>query len=78
MTLQVHADNSHRCRPQDTIDGSLAALDPESAAAAAALLRAEGVTAKQLRSGAVTDAELADIGVSDAARRAITAWRLAA
>ncbi len=63
--------------PEPTLEAALAALAPDAAAAAAAALRGEGVTAAQLRSGAVTDAELEEVGLSADARAAIAAWRAA-
>ncbi len=63
--------------PQDSLGSALAGLDPDAAAAAAAVLRAEGVTAAQLRSGAVTDADLEGAGLAADARAAIAAWRAA-
>ncbi len=60
------------------IEDALAALSPDAAAAGAALLRAEGVTAEQLRAGAVTEADLAEVGLPADARAAVTAWRAAA
>ncbi len=41
------------------------------------MLHAEGVTAAQLRSGAVTDADLEEAGLADDARAAVAAWRAA-
>ncbi len=62
--------------PQVTpLEVALAALAPDAAAAAAALLRAEGVTTAHLRSGAVTDADLEKAGLAANARAAIAAWR---
>ncbi len=61
-----------------TLEAALAPLAPDAAAAAAAWrLRAEEVTAEQLRAGAVTDADLAEAGLTADARAAITAWRAA-
>jgi hypothetical protein len=65
--------------PQEaTLESALAGLAPDAAAAAAALLRAEGVTAEQLRAGSVTDADLGEAGLAPDARAAIAAWRAAA
>ena len=61
-----------------TLESALAGLAPDAAAAAAALLRAECVSAAQLRSGEVTDADLAEAGLAADARAAIAAWRAAA
>jgi hypothetical protein len=59
----------------------MAALSPLSSRAlyeeVAELLRAEGVTAAQLRGGAVTDADLEEAGLSADARAAIAEWRAA-
>ncbi len=63
--------------PEPTLEAALAALAPDAAAAAAAALRGEGITAAQLRSGTVTDAELEEVGLSADARAAIAAWRAA-
>ena len=51
---------------------------PDAAAAAAALLQAEEVTAGQLRDGDVTDADLEEAGLAADAIAAIAAWRTAA
>ncbi len=62
--------------PQEpTLEGALAGLPPDAADAAAAALRREGVTAAQLRSGAVTDADLEEAGLAADARAAIAAWQ---
>jgi hypothetical protein len=62
---------------EPTLEAALAALAPDAAAAAAAALRGEGVTAAQLSSGTVTDAELEEVGLSADARAAIATWRTA-
>ncbi len=65
--------------PQETsLEEALAGLAPDAAVIAAALLRAEGVTAAQLRSGDVTDTDLEEAGLAADARAAIAAWRAAA
>ena len=65
-------------RPQaPRLEDALAALAPDAAAAALAVLRAEEVTAEQLRCGDVTDAELAEAGLGPDALSAIAAWRAA-
>ncbi len=61
-----------------SLEAALSALAPDAAATALALLQAEGVTAGQLRGGAVTDADLEGAGLAADARAAIAAWRAAA
>ena len=58
---------------QDPIQGALSGLASDAAAAAAAVLRADGVAAAQLRSGSVTDADLEEVGLSADARASIGA-----
>ncbi len=54
---------------------ALTGLTLDAAAAAAALLRAEYVSAEQLLNGSVTDADLEGAGLAPDARAAIAAWR---
>ncbi len=60
---------------EEAIESALAGLAPAAAAAAAAWLRSEDVTAGQLRAGTVTDADLEEAGLDAGARAAIAAWR---
>ncbi len=68
---------SNSSAQEPRLEDALAALSPDAAAAASAVLRAESVTAAQLRSGVVTDADLEEAGLSADARAAIAAWRAA-